>query len=274
MIKKTRKLSHDEKIVEKRKQLAEKGKVAAIWTRVSSADQYKQNYSIDTQKAACREYCERNNIRIKGYFGGENESAKFAGEKFLDMIGTVGENPEYNTIVVFDFDRFSRNSIDGITYKSTLKRKGITIESVNQPIDTNNILAEQIENILIIMADIDNAMRRHKCHDGMVACIKRGELYSRPPFGYDSRKEGKRHIITINEDGKTLKKAFEWIVEEPEISQAEIIRRLEARGLNISKQKLSQCLHNSFYCGLLEHRYLNGEIIKGKQEAMISESTF
>ena len=247
MIKKTRKLSHDEKIVEKRKQLAEKGKVAAIWTRVSSADQYKQNYSIDTQKAACREYCERNNIRIKGYFGGENESAKFAGEKFLDMIGTVGENPEYNTIVVFDFDRFSRNSIDGITYKSTLKRKGITIESVNQPIDTNNILAEQIENILIIMADIDNAMRRHKCHDGMVACIKRGELYSRPPFGYDSRKEGKRHIITINEDGKTLKKAFEWIVEEPEISQAEIIRRLEARGLNISKQKLSQCLHNSFY---------------------------
>ena len=129
MIKKTRKLSHDEKIVEKRKQLAEKGKVAAIWTRVSSADQYKQNYSIDTQKAACREYCERNNIRIKGYFGGENESAKFAGEKFLDMIGTVGENPEYNTIVVFDFDRFSRNSIDGITYKSTLKRKGITIES-------------------------------------------------------------------------------------------------------------------------------------------------
>lgn len=51
MIKKTRKhLSHDEKIVEKRKQLAAKGKVAAIWTRVSSADQFKQNYSIDTQK--------------------------------------------------------------------------------------------------------------------------------------------------------------------------------------------------------------------------------
>ncbi len=43
MIKKTRKLSHDEKIVEKRKQLAEKGKVAAIWTRVSSADQREFN---------------------------------------------------------------------------------------------------------------------------------------------------------------------------------------------------------------------------------------
>lgn len=271
MIRKLKKhLSREERIIEKRKELAKSGKVAAIWTRVSSADQYKQNYSIDTQRQACEEYCRRNNIRIKGYFGGENESAKCAGGKFLDMIGTVGENPEYNTIVVFDFDRFSRNSTDGITYKSTLKRKGICLESVNQPMASNNILAEQVENILIIVADIDNAMRLHKCHDGMVACIRRGELYSRPPFGYNSRKVGKKHVITVNEQGQLLKHAFEWIANEPELSQAEIQRRLSAIGLEISKQKLSQCLHNCFYCGLLEHAYLDGEIIKGKQEALIS----
>ena len=275
MIRKLKKhLSREERIIEKRKELAKSGKVAAIWTRVSSADQYKQNYSIDTQRQACEEYCRRNNIRIKGYFGGENESAKCAGGKFLDMIGTVGENPEYNTIVVFDFDRFSRNSTDGITYKSTLKRKGICLESVNQPMASNNILAEQVENILIIVADIDNAMRLHKCHDGMVACIRRGELYSRPPFGYNSRKVGKKHVITVNEQGQLLKHAFEWIANEPELSQAEIQRRLSAIGLEISKQKLSQCLHNCFYCGLLEHAYLDGEIIKGKQEALISEQLF
>ena len=275
MIRKAKKyLTREERIIEKRKELAKSGKVAAILTRVSSADQYKQNYSIDTQKRACEEYCRRNNIRIKGYFGGENESAKCAGEKFLDMIGAVGENPEYNTIVVFDFDRFSRNSTDGITYKSTLKRKGICLESVNQPMDSNNILAEQVENILIIVADIDNAMRLHKCHEGMVASIRRGELYSRAPFGYDSRKVGTKHVITVNEQGRLLKHAFEWLANEPELSQAEIQRRLSAIGLDISKQKLSQCPHNCFYCGLLEHAYLDGEIIKGKQEALISEKLY
>ena len=188
MRKKKLKLTREERIIEARKTLAAKEKVAAIWTRVSSADQYKSNYSIETQLNGCYEYCKRNGIRVKKEFGGENESAKEAGDLFLDMIGEVLADPEYNCIVVFDFDRFSRDSNDGIIYKTKVKRCGVTVKSVNQPIDSNNVLAEQIENILIIIADIDNAMRRHKCHEGMVNCINRGEWYSKPPLGYDSEK--------------------------------------------------------------------------------------
>ena len=117
-------------------------------------------------------------------------------------------------------------------------------------------------------------MRRHKCHEGMVACVNRGEWYSRPPLGYDSKKVGKTHQVTVNEQGQLLKCAFEWLIAEPTISQAEIIRRLEARGLKISKQRLSACLRNSFYCGRLEHEYLYGKVIKGKQEPLISEEVF
>lgn len=272
--KKTENLSKEERIIKKRNELAKKEKVAAIWTRVSSADQYKNNYSIPTQIAACEEYCRRNNIRIKKYFGGGNESASKAGELFLDMIGEVLADPEYNHIIVYDFDRFSRSSNDGIIYKTKAKRSGISVKSVNQPIDESNILGEQIENILIIIANIDNAMRRHKCHEGMVACINRGEWYSRPPFGYDSKKVDKKHIVTVNAQGRILKKAFEWLVNEPEITQSEIIRRLRVAGLDISKQKLSQCLRNCFYCGLIEHEYLKGDRINGTQEPLISKELF
>lgn len=197
----TESLTREERIIRRRNELAKREKVAAIWTRVSSADQYKYNNSIPTQIAACEDYCYRNGIRIKKYFGGENESGAKAGELFLDMIGEVLADPEYNYIVVYDFDRFSRSSTDGIIYKAKVKSSGITVKSVNQPIDENNILAEQIENILIILANIDNAMRRHKCHEGMVACINRGEWYSRPPLGYTSKKEGKRHVIKVNDKG-------------------------------------------------------------------------
>ena len=266
--------SREERIIRRRNELAKKEKVAAIWTRVSSADQYKHNNSIATQLAACEDYCQRNGIRIKKYFGGENESGSKAGELFLDMIGEVLADPEYNHIIVYDFDRFSRSSTDGIIYKAKAKNSGITVKSVNQPIDENNILAEQIENIFILLANIDNAMRKHKCHEGMVACINRGEWYSRPPIGYDSKKIGKKHIITVNEQGRILKKAFEWIANEPEITQSEIIRRLATLGLTIRKQTLSQCLHNCFYCGLIEHEYLKGERIKGCQEPLISTAMF
>ncbi len=278
MIKKIKK-TREEKIIDRRNDLAKKEKVAAIWTRVSSADQYKSNCSIETQVDSCREYCKRNGIRIKKEFGGKNESAKVAGELFLDMIGEVLNDPEYNQIVVFDYDRFSRNSEDGIVYKAKVRRCGINVKSVNQPIDSNNVLAEQIENILIIIAEIENAMRKHKCHDGMVNCINRGEWYSRPPLGYDSSKVDRHHVIKVNEQGKILRNAFEWLANEPETTQYEIIRRLKRLGLDITKQRLSSILRNSFYCGRLEHKYLELEdsdknYIMGVQEPLISEALF
>ena len=266
-------------IVEKRKELAKQEKVAYIWTRVSSADQFKKNNSIETQLESCRDYCKKNQIRVKEELGGENESAKEAGELFLNMITKALSDPEINTIVVFDYDRFSRNSNDGIYYKSQIKKSGIDVVSVNQPIDKDNTIAEQIENILIIVADIDNATRRNKCREGMVNCINRGEWYSRVPLGYDSKKVDRHHVITVNEKGRILKKAFLWMVNEPEISQNEILRRLKVNGLTLSKQKLSTVLRNSFYCGRIEHKYLdltgkNKPYIMGVQEPLITEEVF
>ena len=274
MIKKSKNTNFDE-IISKRKSLTASGKgKAAIWTRVSSEEQFKSNSSIDTQLSACYQYCEQHNKEVKCEFGGTFESAKKAGEKFLDMVGCVLNDPEIDTIVVFDIDRFSRNLEEGLTYKSQLNKSGVCLTSVNQPIDQNNLLAKHIEAILLIVADIDNAMRRHKCQEGMIACINRGEWYSKPPLGYTSKKVNREHRLTINEDGRILKNAWEWIANEPSITQSRIIERLKARGLTITKQHLSACLRNCFYCGRLEHKYLEGRVIKGKQEQLISEALF
>ena len=274
MIKKSKNTNFDE-IISKRKSLTASGKgKAAIWTRVSSEEQFKSNSSIDTQLSACYQYCEQHNKEVKCEFGGTFESAKKAGEKFLDMVGCVLNDPEIDTIVVFDIDRFSRNLEEGLTYKSQLNKSGVCLTSVNQPIDQNNLLAKHIEAILLIVADIDNAMRRHKCQEGMIACINRGEWYSKPPCGYTSKKVDREHRVTINEEGRILKNAWEWIANEPNITQAKIIERLKARGLTMTKQHLSACLRNPFYCGRLEHKYLEGKVIRGKQEQLISEALF
>ena len=158
MIKKQKK-TRIEKIVEKRLAISKDGKgKAVIWTRVSSEEQFKTNHSIETQMNACYNYCESLGVEVKHCFGGTFESAKVAGENFLEMIGAVLNDPEVNTIVVFDYDRFSRNMYEGLTYKGQLKRNGISIKSVNQPIDDDNMLSEHIAAILLIIADIDNAL--------------------------------------------------------------------------------------------------------------------
>ena len=96
MIKKVKK-TREEKIVERRNELAKKEKVAAIWTRVSSKDQYNKNCSIEPQIEGCRAYCEKNHIRIKKEFGGKNESAKKAGE--LLKLGLKVKDNELKAVV-------------------------------------------------------------------------------------------------------------------------------------------------------------------------------
>ena len=269
MIKK--KKTKDDEIIKKR--LAQKEQVAVIWTRVSTAEQYKNNYSVDTQHKACSDYCKRNNIKIKNEYGATYESAQVEGELFLNMIANVLLDPEINCIVVYDFDRFSRNPSEGIATKSKLKKSGICVKSVNQPIDQDNCLAEPMEDFLIVIAGIDNAMRRHKCGEGMKACINRGEWYSKPPMGYNSRKVGKSHIITVNETGELLRQAFLWKANE-NLSNVEILRRLEARGLKLYKQRLTEIFRNVFYCGKIQHLYLGDKIIDGKQEKLVSQAIF
>ena len=47
-----------------------------IYTRVSSKEQMDTNQSLEWQKKYCVEYAIKNQLNIKGYFGGTYESAK------------------------------------------------------------------------------------------------------------------------------------------------------------------------------------------------------
>lgn len=42
----------------------------------------------------------------------------------------------------------------------------------------------------------------------------------------------------------------------------------------MSETKLSKVFHNLFYCGLVVSKYIEGQVIEGKHEAMVSRETF
>ena len=75
-------------------------KVAALWTRVSTEKQERNNCSLENQQRICREYAERNGIIIKKEFGGTHESAKTEGRRYREMIAEVAKDKEINIILV------------------------------------------------------------------------------------------------------------------------------------------------------------------------------
>jgi len=58
------------------------------------------------------------------------------------------------------------------------------------------------------------------------------------------------------------------------LSIEEIRSRLKSLGLTLNHQRLSEILRNPFYCGLIAHKSLEGNLVEGKHEAIISKEVF
>ena len=107
---------------------------AVIYTRVSGAKQ-EDNTSLESQKIHCTSYASRLKLNIAAYFGGTYESAKTDDRKeFSKMISYVKLN-KISFIIVYSIDRFSRAGASAITIVEELKKIGINVLSVTQPVD-------------------------------------------------------------------------------------------------------------------------------------------
>ena len=248
-------------------------KKAFVWTRVSSAHQCKEGHSLDYQKRMCIEYAEKNNIQVVDFLGGTFESAKEEGKLYQEMIDKALKDADVNIILVDRLDRFSRTGLQAMVTKDMLKQRGKYLISVSEEIDPDSNSGELTQNLRLIFANFENDVRAGSIVKGMKECIHQGYWYNILPTGYNRRKVGKDHIITVNQDGELLRQAFTWKAYK-NITNTEILNRLQARGLTLTKQTLSDIFKNPFYCGYIIHAYTDYELRKGKQEILISETIF
>lgn len=246
-----------------------------IYTRVSTKEQAEGNLSLGTQKKACEMYAIKNGYNILSYFGGTYESAASDERKEFKKLIEYCKRQKLSSlkIVVYSLDRFSRTGDNAIWLSRQLRDLGIQIVSVTQPIDTNNPAGVLQQNILFLFSQYDNDLRRQKTIAGMKEKLLQGVWPCGAPMGYDNITINGQKSIAINEKGKLLRKAFIWKANEG-ITMVEIIKRLEAQGLKVSHQRMSEILENPFYCGMLSHSLLEGEMVEGKHEKLISKELF
>ena len=81
-----------------------------VWTRVSTKYQEDNGGSLKSQRECCEEYAKQHGYTIVKYCGEKHESAKTPGAMVKEMNGYVKKHKEVGTILVSEFDRFSRTS--------------------------------------------------------------------------------------------------------------------------------------------------------------------
>ena len=254
-----------------------KGKNCVIYTRVSTKEQADNNLSLETQKKACMQYAAKCGYTTMGSFGGTYESAKTDERKhFNNMLSFLkkGNGKEkISYIIVYSVDRFSRTGGNAIYIAEQLRKQGIIVCSVTQPTDASTASGSLQQNIQFIFSEYDNQLRREKCMAGVKEMLMAGEWPAAVPFGYDIIKINEKREIVVNDQGRILKKAFYWKLNE-KITHKEISERLVAYGLKMNIQRISDHFRNPFYCGLMAHSALEGQIIEGNHEKLISKEIF
>ena len=176
-------------------------------------------------------------------------------------------------IIVLSADRFSRSGGSAIHIATELRNAGITIEKVTQQTDTRTITGKFTQNFNLILSEYDNHLRRERTILGMTDRVRKGYWIGKAPLGYTITKVGNDQQIIINERGRALQKAFHLKVEQ-QLSNTEIVRWLRGQGVKVSMQILTNVFRNPFYCGLLSHGLLNGEVVIGRHPKLISQELF
>ena len=243
-----------------------------IWTRVSTKYQEDNGGSLDTQKEKCIEYANKKGYEIVGYFGGSHESAKTPGSMIKEMKNTLKKNKTIKYVIVNEIDRYSRSAGQGLTMFNELLKCGVVIIEASSGLNTNDKNGRLMLGQKLLLAEWDNENRTDKFTQGRINCLKSGVYTGAVPLGYDKEGKSRNRVYTINEEGKLIRKAFQWKLQG--LANYQIIEKLKPYGLNLTKQKLHKILTNVFYAGKIKHKMLNYEMIDGNHPAIISYTDF
>ena len=236
---------------------------AAAYARYSSDNQREE--SIDAQLRAIREYCDRNGIRLVKIYTDEARSATTDDRPgFLQMIQDSALGL-FDAVIVHKLDRFSRDRYDSAFYKRQLKKNGVRLISVLEPLD-DSPESVILESVLEGMAEYYSRNLAREVMKGMretaLQCKHTG---GKPPLGYNVAPDG---TYVINEqEAKAVRMIFEMYAAGKGYS--EIINKLNQEGYKtqtgrpFGKNSIHDILKNEKYRGVYifnrTERKINGK---------------
>lgn len=185
----------------------------AIYARVSSEKQ-DVDLSITAQLKALHAFATKNGDAVVREYVDEAESGRSVNRPaFQEMIRDARQKPSpYSKVYVYKLSRFARDREDSILYKSLLRRHGVQVISINEPID-NSPTGQMLEGIIEVMDEFYSKNLAQDVVRGMREAAGRGFwVGSTVPYGY--------RRVSVSDGGKVRSRL------EPDEQKAAVIRRI------------------------------------------------
>lgn len=245
-------------------------KTAVIYARYSSDNQTEQ--SIEGQLRVCQQFAKNNDILILDtYIDRAMTGTNDARPDFQKMLKDSNKK-QWDYVIVYKLDRFSRNKYEATIHKHTLRENGIKLLSAmeNIPDTPEGII---LESLLEGMNQYYSAELSQKIRRGQKESYIKGN-YTGGPILFGCDVKDKKYVINPNE-AEIVKEIFTKYANG--ITGKSIAKDLKNRGIRTKKgayidaAMIYKIIQNIKYTGVAMY---GNETYKNIYPAIIDEETW
>lgn len=244
-------------------------KTAVIYARYSSDNQSEQ--SIEGQLRVCNEYAKTHDITVvKTYIDRAMTGTNDNRPDFQRMIKDSARK-EWELVLVYKLDRFSRNKYEMAVHKKTLKDNGVKVISATEYIP-DSPEAIILESMLEGYAEYYSAELSQKVKRGMKETRLKGNFTGGTIiYGY---KVEDRKVVIDEEQAGVVKYIFEQYamgVYEKDIISALTEKGIFNKGKPFARNTIYNMLKNEKYFGIYRH---NDEVFDNISPAIVTKEIY
>lgn len=244
---------------------------AVIYARFSSHSQTEQ--SIEGQLAVCYDFAERNGYTVIGEYIDRAISGRTDDRPDFQRMMEDSAKRQFEVVLVYQLDRFSRNRYDSAVNKQKLKKNGVRVLSARENItdDASGIL---MESVLEGMAEYYSAELAQKIKRGMdinaSKCLCTGGGVA---LGY--MVDENKHFQINPDTAPIVVKIFEMYASGMTVAQITAhlneLKIKTSQGHAFNKNSLHTMLTNKRYIGIYTYK---GTETPGGMPRIVSDELF
>lgn len=258
----------------------------AIYARVSTVGQIRGEFtSLDSQVAYCRSFIESK--ADEGWYPMQTDyiDAGFSGSNLnrpgLQKLLADVDAGMVNTVVVYRYDRFSRNNMEFHVLCYRLESQGVNVVSVTEKLDSSDPMGTAMRSFAAIMSQLESDTTRKRTLDKIAQAKRQGRYCGGlTPLGYRVHPDGGKLEI-VPEEAAVVRAIFDqylrlkslMAVAEELNRRGWLTKRHETKtgkiwgGKRWNKKSVHHLITNPLYVGEVRHK---GETYDGKHEALVS----
>ncbi|WP_432199276.1 recombinase family protein [Anoxybacillus gonensis] len=219
----------------------------AIYVRVSTDEQAREGYSIESQKDSVINFVKSQRWEIYDFYIDDGYSAKDLKRPAMQRLIEDTKERKFDVVVFYKLDRLVRSVGDLDKLLKLFDKHNIGIRSVTEPFDTTTAMGRFLITLVAAIAQWERETISERVIINMAKKATLGERNGgKAPFGYNIE-DGK--LVINEEEAHLVREMFRMYIAGKGIRQ--IVLYLQQFGVDKDIRTVSRMLENPVYCGKL-----------------------